>query len=224
MKQLDVDESPPASITNFILSRVMLPPQPLVQLTCWWGKYFLECSWYFSRVRPWVFYIVWKFQPSNYNTWGDMNFFSSLFRTDRQTDGQTESNAYEPTVHMHRWAQKIAWFAGLRNLQKMCLESINKMLQILAKHLSCWVQLFECYNSDRIWIICVIRPNAFHCIKLLHWWDIPILVFLTRVLPAKAHVWGAISGYVGGENKKKSKLSVFFLSDLIPAYRRTRQP
>ena len=34
MKQLDVDESPLASITNFILSHVTLPPQPLVQLTC----------------------------------------------------------------------------------------------------------------------------------------------------------------------------------------------
>ncbi len=28
------------------------------------------------------------------------------WRTDRQTDGQTESDAYEPTVHKHRCAQK----------------------------------------------------------------------------------------------------------------------
>ncbi len=32
-----------------------------------------------------------------------MNFFPSQIRTDRQT----ESDAYEPTVHKHRWAQKL---------------------------------------------------------------------------------------------------------------------
>ncbi len=29
--------------------------------------------------------------------------------TDRQTDRQTESEAYEPTVHKHRWAQIYHW-------------------------------------------------------------------------------------------------------------------
>ena len=37
------------------------------------------------------------------------------------------------------------------------------------------------------------------------------LVLLTCFLPAKPHVRGAILGHVGGENKKKAELSVFFL-------------
>ena len=28
-------------------------------------------------------------------------------QTDGQTDRQTESDAYEPTVHKHRWAKKV---------------------------------------------------------------------------------------------------------------------
>ena len=35
-----------------------------------------------------------------------MNFFNFGLVTDRQTDRQTESDAYEPTVHWHRWAKK----------------------------------------------------------------------------------------------------------------------
>ena len=47
-----------------------------------------------------------------------MNFFLASFflvvvpdgrtdrRTDGRTDGRTEGDAYEPTVHEHRWAQK----------------------------------------------------------------------------------------------------------------------
>ncbi len=50
-------------------------------------------------MRLYTLYIVVKFQTPSYNTFGDMNFFSS-------PDGRTESDAYEPTVHMHRWAQK----------------------------------------------------------------------------------------------------------------------
>ena len=40
---------------------------------------------------------------------GPMNYF---LLTDRQTDGQTEGDAKEPTVHEHRWAKKIKGFSG----------------------------------------------------------------------------------------------------------------
>ena len=40
-------------------------------------KFFLVCSWYFSRMHLYTFYIVVKFQAPNYmyNTFQDMNFF-----------------------------------------------------------------------------------------------------------------------------------------------------
>ena len=44
---------------------------------------FLECSWYFSRMRLYMFYIVVKFQTPRFNTFWDMNFFLV-------TDGQTD--------------------------------------------------------------------------------------------------------------------------------------
>ena len=50
------------------------------------------------------FYIVAKFQSPSFNTSRDMNFFHLIFG--QVTDGQMESDAYEPTLHKHRWAQK----------------------------------------------------------------------------------------------------------------------
>ncbi len=47
-----------------------------------------------------MLYIVAKLQAPSFNTFRDMNFFLV-------TDGGTESDAYEPTVHKHRWAQKL---------------------------------------------------------------------------------------------------------------------
>ncbi len=73
-----------------------------VHWTSWVGKMFLECSQYFSRVRHYTLFTVAKFQTPTYNTFQDMNFFSRILVQYRQT----ESDAYEPTVHGHRWAQK----------------------------------------------------------------------------------------------------------------------
>ncbi len=44
-------------------------------------NFFLQCSWYFSWIWLYVFYIVVKFQAPRFNTFWDMNFF---LVTDRQ--------------------------------------------------------------------------------------------------------------------------------------------
>ncbi len=50
------------------------------------------------------------FQVANWLTLQYMNYFLVLsfgqVTSDGRTDGRTESDAYEPTVHMHRCAQK----------------------------------------------------------------------------------------------------------------------
>ncbi len=48
-----------------------------MKLTYSWKNIFLECRWYFSRMRLYMFYtsIVVKFQAPTYNTFWDMNFF-----------------------------------------------------------------------------------------------------------------------------------------------------
>ena len=45
-----------------------------------------------------------KFHGPRYNGSRDMNF--DLVNFDLVTDRHTESDAYEPTVHTHRWAKK----------------------------------------------------------------------------------------------------------------------
>ncbi len=52
---------------------------------------------------------------------GDMNLFYSLIFGLVQTDRQTESNAYEPTMHGHRWAQQV---------KKICMPVNSAALQI----------------------------------------------------------------------------------------------
>ena len=70
------------------------------------GNLFLECSQYFSKMQLIVFYDVVKFQRSTCNTFKYMNYCLVWFLVksdfwsspDGQTDGQTESDAYEPIV------------------------------------------------------------------------------------------------------------------------------
>ncbi len=73
------------------------------------SKILLECSQYFSRMRPWVFYIVYKFQAykfqaSNYNTFGDINFLlvksvqTDRRTTDRQTDRRKAIHMSPPCI------------------------------------------------------------------------------------------------------------------------------
>ncbi len=51
-----------------------------------------------------------KFQVASYYAFWDMNYFLIWIlvksKTDRRTDGRMQSDAYEPTVHMHRCAKK----------------------------------------------------------------------------------------------------------------------
>ncbi len=44
------------------------------------------------------------FRGPRYYSYRDMNY--CLVNFGPVTDGQTQSDAYEPTVHKHRWAQK----------------------------------------------------------------------------------------------------------------------
>ncbi len=70
-------------------------------------KMFLECSQYFSRMHLKVFYNVVKFQIPSYNTFRVMNYFPVWFLVkSRQTDRQTESDAYEPTVRVAQVGSK----------------------------------------------------------------------------------------------------------------------
>ena len=51
-------------------------------------------------------YIVAKFQLPSYDTFGVMNYCLVWFLVQsRRTDGRTESDAYEPTCKLYRWAQ-----------------------------------------------------------------------------------------------------------------------
>ncbi len=50
-----------------------------------------------------VLYIVVKFQPANSNTFRDMNYFLGFL----VQSGQTESDAYEPTVQYAQVGSKI---------------------------------------------------------------------------------------------------------------------
>ncbi len=72
---------------------------------------FLECSRYFSRMRLYMFYNVLRFQTPSFNTFRDMNFFSSLL-FGPVTTRQAECYANEPIMHMHRWAQKPPYHWG----------------------------------------------------------------------------------------------------------------
>ncbi len=94
MKQLDVEVSTPAKDFRYDLQlakscRLATSPHILE----WPGSLF----------------IVAKFQVGRYYTFWDMNYSLVWIlvesQTDRQTDGQTESDAHEPTVHKHRCAQ-----------------------------------------------------------------------------------------------------------------------
>ncbi len=69
---------------------------------------FLECSSYFSWVHLKSLYIVVKFQTSTSNTFQDMNYCLVIFGP-VQTDGQTESDAYEPTVQSAQVVSIMNW-------------------------------------------------------------------------------------------------------------------
>ncbi len=43
-------------------------------------RFFLECSWYFSRMCLYMTYIELKFETPGYNTFRDMNFFLVNFK------------------------------------------------------------------------------------------------------------------------------------------------
>ncbi len=70
-------------------------------------KIFLECSWYFSRMRLYMFYIVVRFQTPSFLYFPRYEFFSRL-NFCQVSKGQTESDASKPTVHKHTWAKKSA--------------------------------------------------------------------------------------------------------------------
>ena len=89
-------------------------------------KIFLECSWYFSRMHLYVLYIVMKFQAPSYNTFWDINFFLVWFLVQSHTDRQTQSDAYEPTVHMQRWAQKMWKRIGIIGMYGYCSMTFAK--------------------------------------------------------------------------------------------------
>ncbi len=55
-----------------------------------------------------VLYNAGKFQSPSSNTFRDMNYFLVIFGQVQTTDcRQTESDAYELTVKVHKWAQKF---------------------------------------------------------------------------------------------------------------------
>ncbi len=55
-------------------------------------------------MHPYMLYIVVKFQAPSSNSFRDMNFFLGQVTPRRQT----ESDVYEPTVLLHKWAQKVS--------------------------------------------------------------------------------------------------------------------
>ncbi len=66
-----------------------------------------------------ILHIVVKFQAPSFYTFRDMNFFLVWIIVKLHTDGQTESDAYEPTVHKRRWAQKVFQFPTYEWRQKI---------------------------------------------------------------------------------------------------------
>ncbi len=74
---------------------------------CLLEEFFLECSWYFSRMSLFALYIVVRFQTTNYNTFRDMNYYVPIIFQSRQTDRQTESDAYEPIVQVAQVGSKM---------------------------------------------------------------------------------------------------------------------
>ncbi len=79
------------------------------------GKFFLECSSYFSIIHRIVLYIVVKFQPPNYNTFRNMNYFLGFL----VQSGQTESDAYEPTVQNAQVGSKMQRDVGNEHTFKL---------------------------------------------------------------------------------------------------------
>ena len=54
-----------------------------------------------------------KFQPPNYDTFRDLNYFLRLLVKSRL---QTESGAYEPTMQKAQVGSKIQWVGGLKKI------------------------------------------------------------------------------------------------------------
>ena len=112
-------------ILSYNTSWVMnfFPVRFLDQFTCWLEKMFLECNQYFSRMHLKVFYNVVQFQIPSYNTFRVMNFFPVRFLY-----GQTQSDAYEPTVQsaqvgskrvIDRKAQHVETTTDYRHRQRL---------------------------------------------------------------------------------------------------------
>ncbi len=66
--------------------------------TFWWENFFLECSWYFSWMRLYMFYIVAKFWAPTYNTFWDMIFFLVWFLVKWQTDRRKAMHMSPPCI------------------------------------------------------------------------------------------------------------------------------
>ena len=134
-----------------------------------------------NDVTPWRLDILWQVLGKNTDKEGTSregtstlrrchDFWSSHRQTARQTVRQTESDAYEPTVHTHRWAQKLTrskfylnstlkvWsnkrryvfsFSRQQTRYRNAHQNYKESYTTIVKHLSLHSSMSKCNQSEK---------------------------------------------------------------------------